>query len=65
MFKSKKILDDIYPVNFDFNTKEYEINNLIEHSIFETTFSYQDRYFSKLKISSLYVTEFLDVFTFF
>lgn len=61
---NQKMLDDIYPVNFDFNTKEYEINNLIEHSIFETTFSYKEKYFSKLKISSLYITEFLDVFTF-
>lgn len=58
------ILDHIYPVNFKFNTKHYEIQNVIEHSIFETTFSYQDRYFSKLKLSSLYVTEFLDVYSF-
>ncbi len=60
----KKLLDDIYPVNFDFNTKHYEIKNLIEHSIFETSFSYQDRYFSKVKISSLYLKEFLDVYSF-
>jgi len=64
IFSDQKILDDIYPVNFDFNTKKYEINNLIEHSIFETTFSYKDKYFSKLKISSLYITEFLDVYTY-
>ena len=61
---NQKLLDDIYPVNFDFNTKEYEIHNLIEHSLFETTFSYKDRYFSKLKISSLYVKEFLDVYSY-
>ncbi len=61
---NQKILDSIYPVNFDFNTKEYDINNLVEHSIFETTFSYQDKYFAKLKISSLYVTEFLDVYSY-
>ena len=64
IFSNQKILDAIYPVNFDFNTKEYKVNNLIEHSIFETTFSYEDRYFSKLKISSLYLREFLDVYTF-
>ncbi len=61
---NQKLLDDIYPVNFNFNTKEYEINNLIEHSIFETTFSFQDKYFSKLKISSLYICEFLDVYSY-
>lgn len=60
----QKLLDDIYPVNFDFNTKQYDINNLVEHSIFETTFSYQDRFFPKLKISSLYVTEFMDVYSY-
>jgi ferrochelatase len=59
---NQKILNDIYPVNFNFNTKLYEITNLIEHSIFETTFSYKELYFSKLKISSLYLTEFLDVY---
>ncbi len=62
--KDQKILDKIYPVNFNFNTKKYDIKNLIEHSIFETTFSYQDKYFSKLKISSLYITEFLDVYSY-
>ena len=64
IFSDRKLLDAIYPVNFDFNTKEYKVNNLIEHSIFETTFSYEDKYFSKLKISSLYLKEFLDVYTF-
>lgn len=61
---NKSILDDLYPVNFNFNTKEYSIKNLTEHSIFETTFSYQDRFFSKIKISSLYITEFLDVYSY-
>lgn len=60
----QKTLDSIYPVNFDFNTKQYEVKNLIEHSIFETSFSYQDRFFSKIKISSLYLKEFLDVYSF-
>ncbi len=64
IFSDQKLLDAIYPVNFNFNTKEYKLNNLIEHSIFETTFSYDDKYFSKLKISSLYLREFLDVYTF-
>ncbi|AXH12301.1 peptidoglycan synthetase [Halarcobacter bivalviorum] len=60
----QKTLENIYPVNFNFNTKDYEIKNLIEHSIFETTFSYQDKYFSKIKIPSLYLKEFLDVYSF-
>ncbi len=60
----QNILDAIYPVNFNFNTKAYKIDNLIEHSIFETTFSYEERFFSKIKISSLYITEFLDVYSY-
>jgi len=60
----QKILNDIYPVNFNFNSKKYEINNLVEHSIFETSFSYGDKYFPKLKLSSLYIKEFLDVYNF-
>lgn len=60
----KNILNDIYPVNFNFNTKNYEIKNLTEHSIFETSFSFQDKYFSKIKISSLYISEFLDVYSY-
>ena len=61
---NQELLDSIYPVNFNFNTKEYEIKNLIEHSIFETTFSYKERYFSKIKLPSLYIKEFLDVYSF-
>jgi len=61
---SQNLLDAIYPVNFCFNTKTYKVDNLIEHSIFETTFSYEERFFSKIKISSLYITEFLDVFSY-
>jgi len=60
----QNVLNAIYPVNFNFNTKTYKIDNLIEHSIFETTFSYEERFFSKIKISSLYVTEFLDVYSY-
>lgn len=60
----QSILNSIYPVNFNFNTKTYKIDNLIEHSIFETTFSYEERFFSKIKISSLYITEFLDVYSY-
>lgn len=61
---NQEILNMIYPVNFNFNTKAYDIKNLTEHSIFETSFSFQERYFSKIKISSLYITEFLDVYSY-
>ena len=61
-----EILNKIYPQNRNFNelTTKLEIQNLIEHSLFETSFSYEDIYFSKLKISSLYLAQFLRVFNF-
>ena len=64
---NKNILDNIYPKNKDFDhiNKLNEIDNLIEHSLFETSFSYENVYFSRLKISSLYITDFLKVFNFF
>ncbi len=64
---NKNILDNIYPKNKDFDhiNKLNETDNLIEHSLFETSFSYENVYFSRLKISSLYITDFLKVFNFF
>ncbi len=64
---NKNILDNIYPKNKDFDhiNKLNEIDNLIEHSLFETSFSYENVYFSRLKISSLYIRDFLKVFNFF
>ena len=64
---NKNILDNIYPKNKDFDhiNKVNETDNLIEHSLFETSFSYENVYFSRLKISSLYITDFLKVFNFF
>ena len=63
----KTILDNIYPKNKNFDNiyKLNSIDNLIEHSLFETSFSYNDIYFSRLKISSLYIKDFLKVFNFF
>ncbi|BAK73425.1 hypothetical protein [Arcobacter sp. L] len=63
----KLILDKIYPNNnhFDENKTLDKIDNLIEHSLFETSFSYKNIYFSRLKISSLYLKNFIKVFNFF
>ena len=63
---NSEILNKIYPQNKNFNelTTKLEIQNLIEHSLFETSFSYNDVYFSKLKISSLYLAQFLRIYNF-
>jgi ferrochelatase len=63
----KNNLDKIYPncFNFDKTINLDEIDNLIEHSLFETSFSYKGNYFSRLKISSLYLKNFIRVFNLF
>jgi hypothetical protein len=62
----KSILDNIYPKNIDFNdiSELNSIDNLIEHSLFESSFSYENVYFPRLKISSLYIADFLKIFNF-
>lgn len=62
--KEKILLDKIYPTNKNFNTDVYEIKNLVEHSLFEVSFTYQGIYFSKLKIASLYIPQFIAVYNF-
>ena len=62
----KDSLDKIYPNNKSFNyiNKLSNIENLIEHSLFETSFSYENIFFSKIKLSSLYISNFLAVYSF-
>lgn len=62
--KDKFILDKIYPNNKNFNNDVYELKNLTEHSLFEVSFSFNDYYFSKLKISSLYIPQFIATYNF-
>lgn len=62
---NQTLMNAIYPKNRDFNELHYSINNLIEHSLFETSFSYLNDFFSKLRVSSLYLNEFLAVYYFF
>jgi hypothetical protein len=39
--------------------KIFSINNLTTHSLFETSFSYKDKFFSKIKLPALYVNDLL------
>ena len=61
---NKKFSLDIYPTSKELNLKDYQVENLIVHSLFETTFSYNTRYFYKLKLPKLYLNNFLLVFDF-
>lgn len=60
----KVLLDKIYPNNVCFNNLSFSISNLTKHSLFETSFTYDNFYFNKLKITSLYVQDFLRVYDF-
>jgi len=59
-----KFLDDIYPNNKNFNIVHCDISNLIVHSLFETSFSFKNRYFSKLRLPLIYVDNFINVIEF-
>ncbi len=61
----EELIKNIYPNYKKFSQRDYKIDNLIEHSLFETSFSYEEKYFQKLKIPSLYINQFLDVHNFF
>jgi len=37
----------------------YEVKNLTSHSLFETSFSYQDKFFDKIKLPTVYVNDLL------
>ncbi|WP_141050168.1 peptidoglycan synthetase [Aliarcobacter cryaerophilus] len=65
--KNKKILESIYPDIKEFEKKldENSIKNLIKHSLFELSFSYNDIYFSKLRLSKIYLNSFLNIYDFF
>ena len=58
---NKELLNKIYPNSLNFSHGQYPVTNLISHSLFETSFSYRDHYFSRLKIPSLYIHQFLDI----
>ncbi len=62
--RNREILSDIYPNNENFNSKIHPIKNLIEHSLFETTFSCENDYFPRLKMPSFNINSFLDVYSF-
>ena len=59
--KNKSFLNDIYPINEEFEIKKYDLYNLVVHSLFETSFSFKNRYFSKLKLPMIYIDNFISV----
>lgn len=61
---NKKLLNNIYPTSKTFLIKNYPLKNLTIHSMFETTFSYKSSFYSRLKLSKLYINHLLNVIEF-
>lgn len=53
------ILNSISPNIAAMDVKPYDVKNLTSNSLFETTFSYKDKYFDKIKIPLIYVNHLL------
>ncbi|WP_121626154.1 peptidoglycan synthetase [Poseidonibacter antarcticus] len=62
--KDIDLLNKLYPNNTNFEKENFSITNLIEHSIFEVSFTYKDTYFQRIKIPSIYIEDFIRVYNF-
>jgi ferrochelatase len=62
---NKEFLHKIYPLTKQIVIKDYKIDNLIVHSLFQTTFSYKSKYFYRLKLSKIYINHFLTIINMF
>lgn len=58
------ILNKIYPNNTKFENEDFKISNLLEHSLFETSFTYKDKYFQRVRIPTIYIEDFIRVYNF-
>ena len=61
---NKTLLNKIYPNSLDFNKDNYDFKNLVVHSLFEVSFTHNGIFFPKVKIPSIYIPKFLDVYYF-
>lgn len=58
---NSKFLHNIATDVFVLEDKKFELQNLTIHSLFETTFSYQDKFFDRIKLPRVYVDYLLQV----
>ena len=61
---NNEVLDKIYPNYRNFNNEHLEVSNLIEHSLFEVSFSFKDKYFQRVRIPSIYIEDFIRVYNY-
>jgi hypothetical protein len=59
-----ELLNKIYPNNSNFEVEDFLITNLLEHSLFEVSFIFNDKYFQRVKIPSIYIKDFIRVYNF-
>ncbi len=62
--KNENFLKNIYPTYKKFSNEEIKIENLTKHSLFESSFSYENHFFSRVKISEIYIKNFIEVLKF-
>ena len=58
---NNQFLEDIYPKSEYLQINNMKFENLIIHSIFETSFLYKEEYFYKLRIPYIYLNHFLSI----
>jgi hypothetical protein len=56
-----KFLNDIYPKSENLKIEHMHFENLLIHSIFETSFLYENEYFYKLRIPYIYLNHLLSI----
>ncbi len=64
IFEDKELMDKLYPKNQDIKVSKFKYENLVEHTIFESSFTYKELFFSKIRVPSLYINEFLTAYYF-
>ena len=63
--KNKQLIYDIYPKTQNFISNTYEVSNLTIHSLFEVSYAFNSRYYSKLRLPFIYLNHLLDVQNFY
>jgi ferrochelatase len=58
---NEELLKSVYP-NYNIFNKKHKIENFIEHSMFETSFTLKEDYFQRIRVPKLYINSFLDVY---
>ncbi|KAB7886783.1 peptidoglycan synthetase [Poseidonibacter ostreae] len=61
---NNEVLDKIYPNNLKFENEDFLVSNLLKHSLFETSFTFKNKYFQRVKIPSIYIESFIRVYNF-